>query len=36
MTADLPPDVSPDDADIHWTAQGRPFVRDLPPSDRSG
>ncbi len=27
MTPDLPPDVSPDDADILWTAAGRPFVR---------
>ncbi len=23
----LPPDVSADDAEIHWTASGRPFVR---------
>jgi hypothetical protein len=23
----LPPDVSADDADIHWTDAGRPFVR---------
>lgn len=27
MTAVLPPDVSPDEADILWTAAGRPFVR---------
>ncbi len=26
-TPDLPPDVSPDDADIRWTDSGRPFVR---------
>lgn len=27
MSFDLPPDVSPDDADILCTAAGRPFVR---------
>lgn len=27
MTLDLPPDVSPDDADILRTDAGRPFVR---------
>jgi haloalkane dehalogenase len=26
-TADLPPDVTPDDAEISWTDRGRPFVR---------
>ncbi|MCH9709394.1 MAG: hypothetical protein K0U69_07755 [Actinomycetia bacterium] len=26
-TADLAPDVSPDDAEIRWTDSGRPFVR---------
>ena len=26
-TPDLPPDVSADEAEIHWTDAGRPFVR---------